>query len=63
MGFRFEPRVDLSQHRGGNQGLQNNVWFGLYYAAVGVTWWLESLSGLRGSFDELLVRVEAGPPA
>jgi probable F420-dependent oxidoreductase len=33
------------------------------YAAVGVTWWLESLSGLRGSFDALLARVEAGPPA
>jgi hypothetical protein len=33
------------------------------YAAVGVTWWLESHSGLRGSFDELLARVEAGPPA
>lgn len=33
------------------------------YAAVGVTWWLESLSDLRGSFDELLARVEAGPPA
>jgi hypothetical protein len=33
------------------------------YAAVGATWWLESLSGLRGSFDELLARVEAGPPA
>ena len=33
------------------------------FAAVGVTWWLESLSGLRGSFDELVTRVEAGPPA
>jgi alkanesulfonate monooxygenase SsuD/methylene tetrahydromethanopterin reductase-like flavin-dependent oxidoreductase (luciferase family) len=33
------------------------------YAAVGVTWWIESLSGLRGTFGELLARVEAGPPA
>ena len=33
------------------------------FAAVGATWWLESLSPLRGSLDELLARVEAGPPA
>lgn len=32
------------------------------YAAVGVTWWLESLHGYRGSMDELLNRVNAGPP-
>jgi alkanesulfonate monooxygenase SsuD/methylene tetrahydromethanopterin reductase-like flavin-dependent oxidoreductase (luciferase family) len=31
------------------------------YAAAGVTWWLESLSPLRGSHEELLVRVVAGP--
>ncbi len=33
------------------------------FAAVGVTWWLESLHGFRGSFDALLARVMAGPPA
>jgi len=32
------------------------------YAEAGATWWLESLSGMRGSVDALLARVEAGPP-
>jgi probable F420-dependent oxidoreductase len=32
------------------------------YEAAGATWWLESLSPLRGSLEELLGRVEAGPP-
>jgi len=32
------------------------------FAAVGVTWWLESLHGSRGSLDEMLARVMAGPP-
>jgi alkanesulfonate monooxygenase SsuD/methylene tetrahydromethanopterin reductase-like flavin-dependent oxidoreductase (luciferase family) len=32
------------------------------YGAAGVTWWLESLHGFRGSFDELEARVMAGPP-
>jgi len=32
------------------------------YADRGATWWLESLSPMRGSMDELLVVVEAGPP-
>jgi len=32
------------------------------YADAGATWWLESLSPMRGSMDELLARVEAGPP-
>jgi probable F420-dependent oxidoreductase len=31
------------------------------YAAAGVTWWLESIHGYRGSFEELLARVKAGP--
>lgn len=31
------------------------------YADAGVTWWLENLSGLRGSFAELMARIEAGP--
>ena len=32
------------------------------YAAAGATWWFESLFGLRGSHEELLARVAAGPP-
>jgi probable F420-dependent oxidoreductase len=32
------------------------------YADEGVTWWLESIHGRRGSRDEMLDRVEAGPP-
>lgn len=32
------------------------------YEEAGATWWLESLSGMRGPLDELLARVEAGPP-
>jgi probable F420-dependent oxidoreductase len=31
------------------------------YADAGVTWWLESIHGLRGSFDEMTARVAAGP--
>jgi probable F420-dependent oxidoreductase len=33
------------------------------FASAGVTWWLESLHGFRGSFEALLNRVKAGPPA
>ncbi len=32
------------------------------YGDAGVTWWLESLSPARGPMDELLARIEAGPP-
>lgn len=32
------------------------------YSEAGATWWLESLFGLRGSVDDMLKRVEAGPP-
>lgn len=32
------------------------------YAAAGVTWWLESIHGLRGSQEEMDARVAAGPP-
>ena len=32
------------------------------YAAAGVTWWLESIHGLRGSPEEMEARVDAGPP-
>jgi alkanesulfonate monooxygenase SsuD/methylene tetrahydromethanopterin reductase-like flavin-dependent oxidoreductase (luciferase family) len=32
------------------------------YADHGATWWLESLSPMRGSIDELLAVVQGGPP-
>jgi alkanesulfonate monooxygenase SsuD/methylene tetrahydromethanopterin reductase-like flavin-dependent oxidoreductase (luciferase family) len=32
------------------------------YGAAGATWWLESIHGMRGSLDEMMTRVEAGPP-
>lgn len=32
------------------------------YAEAGVTWWLESIRGRRGTVEEMLERVEAGPP-
>jgi alkanesulfonate monooxygenase SsuD/methylene tetrahydromethanopterin reductase-like flavin-dependent oxidoreductase (luciferase family) len=33
------------------------------FADAGATWWLESVSPLRGSIDALLARIEAGPGA
>jgi alkanesulfonate monooxygenase SsuD/methylene tetrahydromethanopterin reductase-like flavin-dependent oxidoreductase (luciferase family) len=33
------------------------------FETTGATWWLESLSPLRGSETELLARIEAGPPS
>jgi alkanesulfonate monooxygenase SsuD/methylene tetrahydromethanopterin reductase-like flavin-dependent oxidoreductase (luciferase family) len=32
------------------------------YGAAGATWWLESIHDMRGSLDEMIARVEAGPP-
>jgi alkanesulfonate monooxygenase SsuD/methylene tetrahydromethanopterin reductase-like flavin-dependent oxidoreductase (luciferase family) len=32
------------------------------YAGAGVTWWLESIHGLRGSAAEMEARIAAGPP-
>ncbi len=32
------------------------------FERAGATWWLESLSPMRGSLDALLARIEAGPP-
>ena len=32
------------------------------YADAGATWWLESLSPMRGSIDQLMSIVDAGPP-
>lgn len=32
------------------------------YAEAGATWWLESIHGRRGTPEEMLARVEAGPP-
>jgi alkanesulfonate monooxygenase SsuD/methylene tetrahydromethanopterin reductase-like flavin-dependent oxidoreductase (luciferase family) len=37
-------------------------WSPAEYGAAGATWWLESLSGMRGSPDELAILVRAGPP-
>ena len=31
------------------------------YEEAGATWWLESIHGLRGTLDEMVARVEAGP--
>ena len=33
------------------------------YAAAGTTWWLEHLHDRRGTLDDLLARVRAGPSA
>lgn len=32
------------------------------YAEAGATWWFESVFGLRGSHEQMLERVSAGPP-
>jgi alkanesulfonate monooxygenase SsuD/methylene tetrahydromethanopterin reductase-like flavin-dependent oxidoreductase (luciferase family) len=32
------------------------------YGAAGATWWLESIHGMRGPLDQMIARVEAGPP-
>ena len=32
------------------------------YESAGATWWLESIHGKRGSPEEMMVRLEAGPP-
>jgi len=32
------------------------------YAAAGATWWFEAIFGTRGSHEELLQRIQAGPP-
>jgi probable F420-dependent oxidoreductase len=32
------------------------------YQEAGATWWLESIHGRRGPLDEMMARVEAGPP-
>ncbi len=31
------------------------------YEEAGATWWLESVHGLRGTLDEMVARVKAGP--
>ena len=33
------------------------------YERAGATWWLENLHDMRGSVDEVLALVTAGPPA
>jgi probable F420-dependent oxidoreductase len=32
------------------------------YAALGATWWLETIHGMRVGVDEIMDRVQAGPP-
>jgi probable F420-dependent oxidoreductase len=32
------------------------------YEEAGATWWLESIHGMRGPLDEMMARVEVGPP-
>jgi alkanesulfonate monooxygenase SsuD/methylene tetrahydromethanopterin reductase-like flavin-dependent oxidoreductase (luciferase family) len=32
------------------------------YGAAGATWWLESIHDVRGPLDEMMARVNAGPP-
>lgn len=32
------------------------------YAAAGATWWFEAIFGTRGSHEEMLKRIMAGPP-
>jgi alkanesulfonate monooxygenase SsuD/methylene tetrahydromethanopterin reductase-like flavin-dependent oxidoreductase (luciferase family) len=32
------------------------------YADAGATWWVESLNGMRGSMEEMLIRAKEGPP-
>ena len=32
------------------------------YEAAGATWWLESIHSMRGLLEEMMARVEAGPP-
>jgi alkanesulfonate monooxygenase SsuD/methylene tetrahydromethanopterin reductase-like flavin-dependent oxidoreductase (luciferase family) len=33
------------------------------YTHAGVDWWLESIHGMRGSVEEMVGRIKAGPPA
>ena len=33
------------------------------FAAAGVTWWIESLHARRGDHEEMIARVQSGPPA
>lgn len=60
----------IKEHREGGEGFE--VAFAGYsqpedraliesYAEAGATWWLESIHGRRGSLEEMLARVEAGP--
>lgn len=32
------------------------------YEEAGATWWLESIHGMRGGIEEMMARVQAGPP-
>jgi len=32
------------------------------YVEAGATWWVESIHGYRGPFDEMRARIRQGPP-
>ena len=51
----FEVAIDGVSEPGERQRPQE-------YAAAGATWWFEALFGMRGSGEEMLRRVQAGPP-
>jgi alkanesulfonate monooxygenase SsuD/methylene tetrahydromethanopterin reductase-like flavin-dependent oxidoreductase (luciferase family) len=53
-GGPFEVAVD-GYTESGNEALSRA------YEEAGATWWLESVHGLRGTLDEMIARVEAGP--
>jgi hypothetical protein len=33
------------------------------YADAGATWWIDSINGLRAPIEDLMQRIDAGPPA
>jgi alkanesulfonate monooxygenase SsuD/methylene tetrahydromethanopterin reductase-like flavin-dependent oxidoreductase (luciferase family) len=51
----FEVAVD-GYSEAGDPGLPRA------YGAAGATWWLESINDARGPLDEVMARVNAGPP-
>ena len=51
----FEVAVD-GYSEGGDPTLPRS------YGACGATWWLESIRDVRGPLDEVMARVNAGPP-
>lgn len=54
-GEPFEVAVDGISQPGENERVRA-------YAEAGATWWFEAIYGLRGSHEQMLARIEAGPP-